>query len=46
VFDFVTFDGCDVLAHNNVLKGQVSRVETPIIEHVFIIKHFSIFNQI
>ncbi len=36
----------DVVAHDNVLKGQVGRVETPIIEHIFIINHFSIFSNI
>jgi hypothetical protein len=36
----------DVVAYDNVLKGQVGKLETPIIEHVFIIKHFSIFFNI
>jgi hypothetical protein len=36
----------DVVAHDNVLKGQVGRVEMLIIKHIFIIKHFSIFFNI
>jgi hypothetical protein len=36
----------DVVAHDNVLKGQIGRVEMPIIKDIFIIKHFSTFSNI